>query len=167
MEDMCQITERLTEDKYHGSYEQVAKAIQQYSATPGLDLVNFFELLLFCFLTGNADMHLKNFSLIQQSGLGMVLSAGYDLVATALVNPADDEDLALTLNGKKKKINRRDFETAFKTSKLDEKQQQNIFMKMEKGKSKWLTFIETSFLNDAYKDEYKLLVQERFKRIYD
>ncbi len=145
MEDMCQITERLTEDKYYGSHEQVAKAIQKYSATPGLDLVNFFELLLFCFLTGNADMHLKNFSLIQQSGLGMVLSAGYDLVATALVNPADDEDLALTLNGKKKKINRRDFETAFKTSKLDEKQQQNIFMKMEKSKPKWLACIETSF----------------------
>jgi len=167
MEDMCQITERLTEDKYHGSYEQIAKAIVKYSATPGLDLVNFFELLLFCFLTGNADMHLKNFSLIQQPGLGMVLSAGYDLVATALVNPADDEDLALTLNGRKKKINKRDFETAFKTSKLDEKQQQNIFMKMEKGKSKWLAFIETSFLNDAYKEEYKLLIQERFKRIYN
>jgi serine/threonine-protein kinase HipA len=167
MEDMCQITERLTEDKYHDSYEQVAKAIQKYSATPGLDLVNFFELLLFCFLTGNADMHLKNFSLIQQPGLGMVLSAGYDLVATALVNPADDEDLALTLNGRKKKINRRDFEAAFKTSKLDEKQQQNIFKKMEKSKSKWLAFIESSFLSDAYKEDYKLLIQERFKRIYD
>jgi serine/threonine-protein kinase HipA len=89
MEDMCQLTERLTEDKYNGSYEQIGKAILKYSSNPGLDLVNFFELLLFYFLTGNADMHLKNFSLIRQPGLGTVLSPAYDLVATALVNPAD------------------------------------------------------------------------------
>jgi serine/threonine-protein kinase HipA len=70
MEDMCQLTERLTEDKYNGSYEQIAKAILKYSVNPGLDVVNFFELVLFSFLTGNADMHLKNFSLIHQSSAG-------------------------------------------------------------------------------------------------
>ncbi len=166
MEDMCQLTERLTEDKYRGSYEQIAKAIEKYSATPGLDVVNFFELLLFCFLTGNADMHLKNFSLIQQPGMGMVLSAAYDLVATALVNPKDDEDLALTLNGKKKKIKMADFVTAFKTLKLDEKQQHNIFKKMEKSKSNWMKQIDISFLNDELKISYKSLVEERFSRLF-
>ena len=75
----------------------------KYSANPGLDVVNFFEQVLFSFLTGNADMHLKNFSLIQQPGTGYVLSAAYDMVATALVNTADDEDMALILNVKKKK----------------------------------------------------------------
>lgn len=60
MEDMCQLTERLTEDKYKGSYEQIAKAILKYSENPGLDLINFFEQVIFSFLTGNADMHLKN-----------------------------------------------------------------------------------------------------------
>ena len=69
MEDMCQLTERLTEDKYKGSYEQIAKAIANFSTNPGLDLINFFEQLIFSFLTGNADMHLKNFSLINQPGL--------------------------------------------------------------------------------------------------
>lgn len=103
MEDMCQLTERLTEDKYHGSHEQVAKVILKYSRNPGLDVINYFEQVLFSFLTGNADMHLKNFSLIKIPGTGHVLSPAYDLVATALVNPADKEDLALTLNGKKKK----------------------------------------------------------------
>jgi len=165
MEDMCQLTERLTEDKYQGSYEQIAKAILKYSATPGLDVVNFFELVLFSFLTGNADMHLKNFSLIQQHGLGMVLSPAYDLVATALVNPADDEDLALTLNGKKKKINKADFVTAFDTIKLEEKQQANIFQKMEKSKTKWLEQIDRSFLSDAFKANYTALIQERFARL--
>ena len=97
MEDMCQLTERMTEDKYHGRYEQIAKTILKYSSSPGLDIVNFFELVLFSFLTGNADMHLKNFSLLEQVGIGMTFSPAYDLVNTKLVNPADDEKLALNL----------------------------------------------------------------------
>lgn len=166
MEDMCQLTERLTEDKYHGSHEQVAKVILKYSANPGLDVVNFFELVLFSFLTGNADMHLKNFSLIHQPATGPVLSPAYDLVATALVNPADDEDLALTLNGKKKKINRHDFTTAFGTIGLDAKQQDNIFKKMERARPAWFDFIDLSFLNDEMKATYKNVVRDRFARLY-
>lgn len=166
MEDMCQLTGRLTEDKYHGSYEQIAKAILKFSSTPGLDLVNFFELLVFSFLTGNADMHLKNFSLIQLPGLGMVLSPAYDLVATALVNPADDEEMALTLNGKKKKIKKSDFISIFNSVNLDPKQQNNIFEKMGRYKTKWLEMIENSLLNDQFKTLYKKLLEERFKRLF-
>ncbi len=166
MEDMCQLTDRLTEDKYRGSHEQVAKAILKYSSSPGLDLVNFFELVLFSFLTGNADMHLKNFSLIHQPATGPVFSPAYDLVATTLVNPADDEDLALALNGKKKKLNRYDFTTAFGTLGLDTKQQENLFKKMEKAKTKWLEFIEISFLSEEMKIGYKNLILDRFKRLY-
>jgi serine/threonine-protein kinase HipA len=165
MEDMCQLTERLTEDKYHGSYEQIAKTIQKYSVNPGLDVVNFFELVVFSFLTGNADMHLKNFSLLYQPGLGPVLSHAYDLVATFLVNPADDEDRALTLNGKKKKIKRTDFITAFNTLKLDEKQNENIFKKMERAKASWFQHIDISFLNEEFKKQYKELIEQRFIRI--
>ncbi len=165
MEDMCQLTERLTEDKYHGSYEQIAKAIQKYSTTSGLDVVNFFELVLFSFLTGNADMHLKNFSLLEQPGLGMILSPAYDLVNTALVNPADDEEMALSLNGKKKKLKKQDFVAAMNTLKLDEKQQENIFIKMEKAKSKWMEQIDISFLSDEFKEQYKVIVKDRFNRL--
>lgn len=165
MEDMCQLTERLTEDKYHGSYEQVAKAIQQYSVNPGLDVVNFFELVLFSFLIGNADMHLKNFSLLTEPRTGPIFSPAYDLVATKLVNPADDEDVALTLNGKKKKIKRSDFEAAFKNARLEEKQQENIFKKMDNAKGKWFDFIDISFLNDEFKKAYKNLIEERFSII--
>jgi serine/threonine-protein kinase HipA len=165
MEDMCQLTERLTEDKYHGSYEQIAKTIQKYSITSGLDIVNFFELVLFSFLTGNADMHLKNFSLIEQPGLGMILSPAYDLVNTLLVNPADDEEIALTLNGKKKKIKKQDFATAMTASKLDKKQQENIFLKMEKAKPKWMEQIEISFMSDDFKHQFKQIINERFERM--
>ena len=165
MEDMCQLTERLTEDKYHGSYEQIAKAIVKYSANPGLDVVNFFEQVLFSFLTGNADMHLKNFSLIRKPGVGNVLAPAYDLVATALVNPADKEDLALTLNGKKKKINRNDFIAAFRTLNLDPKQQENIFRKMVSAKAGWMDFIGISFLSDDFKERLMTIIEQRFKRI--
>jgi serine/threonine-protein kinase HipA len=165
MEDMCQLTERLTEDKYHGSYEQIAKTIQKYSVTSGLDVVNFFELVLFSFLTGNADMHLKNFSLLEQPRLGMVLSPAYDLVNTVLVNPADDEEMALNLNGKKKKLKKQDFVAAMNTLKLDVKQQENIFIKMEKAKSRWMEQIEISFMTDDFKNQYKQIVTERFDRI--
>lgn len=165
MEDMCQLTERLSEDKYQGSYEQIAKVLQQHSKNPGLDVVNFFELVLFSFLTGNADMHLKNFSLINQPGIGPVISPAYDLLATAMVNPADTEDMALTLNGKKKKINRSDFETAFNTLKLEAKQQENIFNKMQRVMPEWEDMIDSSFLKDQWKEKYKVLIKERFNRL--
>ncbi|MEI6575781.1 MAG: HipA domain-containing protein [Bacteroidota bacterium] len=165
MEDMCQLTERLTEEKYHGSYEQIAKTIQKYSTVPGLDVVNFFELVLFSFLTGNADMHLKNFSLLEQPGLGMTLSPAYDLVNTALVNPADEEELALNLNGKKKKIKKQDFITGMNLLKVGEKQQQNIFNKMLKSMPKWIEHIDNSFLNNDFKEGYKQIVSERFRAV--
>ena len=165
MEDMCQLTERLTEDKYHGSYEQVAKAILKYSRNPGLDVVNFFEQVLFSFLTGNADMHLKNFSLLKTPGIGYTLSPAYDMVSTALVNPADMEDLALTLNAKKKKIGRKDFIAAFSTLKLDQKQQDNIFRKMDNANEVWMGFINISFLSEEFKRLMKQLITDRFNRL--
>jgi serine/threonine-protein kinase HipA len=165
MEDMCQLTERLTEDKYQGSYEQIGKAIQKYSVTPGLDVVNFFELVLFSFLTGNADMHLKNFSLLEQPGLGMTLSPAYDLVNTTLVNPADEEELALTLNGRKKKIKKQDFVAAVNTLKLEDKQQQNIFHKMMKALPAWEELIERSYMSEAYKEQYKMILKDRMNRM--
>ena len=166
MEDMCQLSERLTEDKYHGSYEQIGKAIKKYSVTPGLDVVNFLELVLFSFLTGNADMHLKNFSLLEQPRLGMTLSPAYDLVNTALVNPADDEEMALTLNGRKKKLKKQDFVAAMNTLKIDEKQQVNIFNKLAKALPKWQEQIDRSFMSQVFKEQYKAILMERMKRLY-
>jgi serine/threonine-protein kinase HipA len=165
MEDMCQLTERQTEHKYHASYEQVAKALLKYSVNPGLDMVNFAEILVFSFLIGNADMHLKNFSLIYDSQNEPILSPAYDLLSTFLVNPKDDEDLALTLNGKKKRLKRHDFESAFTNMKLDSKQQANIFAKMENARAKWIEFIHISFLTPDFKEKFSELINERFERM--
>lgn len=165
MEDMCQITERLTEEKYNGSYEQIAKKIKQFSATPGLDVVNFAEVIIFSYLTGNADMHLKNFSLIDKKGLGMVLSPSYDLVATKIVNPNDNEELALTLNGKKRKLTKYDFDIAFNNFGLDKKQTENIYSKYKNLINKYYDFIDISFISDKFKKEFKVLISERAETI--
>ncbi|GHB30138.1 HipA domain-containing protein [Mongoliitalea lutea] len=163
MEDLCQLSQRLTEDKYRASYEQIAKIIKLYSKTPGLDLINFYEQVLFSFLTGNADMHLKNFSLIYQPDLGPVLSPAYDLVNTAIVNPADPEQLALTLNGKKNRIKKADFIKAFDGAGILAKQQEYLFDNMIKSKSSWFERIDISFLSDDFKASYKELIHERFE----
>ena len=107
MEDMCQLTERQTEHKYKSSYERIAKAIVQYSSMPKMDVTNFFEVILFSWITGNNDMHLKNFSLYSTKPVNYILTPAYDLLSTKLVLPADSEELALTLNGKEKKIRSR------------------------------------------------------------
>jgi serine/threonine-protein kinase HipA len=165
MEDMCQLTERLTEDKYRGSYEQIAKVIANFSIMPGLDVINFYEQVLFSFLTGNADMHLKNFSMIQ-SAEGFRLSPGYDMLCTALVNPADREDMALNLNGKKRKIKKADFVAAFANAQLNEKQQANIFRKFERIRNAWIGFVQCSFMDNAFKEGYINILEEKFARIF-
>lgn len=166
MEDMCQLTERLTEDKYKGSYEQIAKAILKYSENPGLDLINFFEQVIFSFLTGNADMHLKNFSLIKQSQTGYVLAPAYDMVASALIVKGDTEELALNLNGKKRKLGRKDFDAVLFSFKiLDEKAIENLYQKFSTSIEKWIQFIAISFLPVELKDQYKLLIKEKAAKL--
>jgi len=165
MEDMCQLTGKLTEAKYRGSYEQIGKAIIKYSHFPGFDIINFFELLIFSFLTGNNDMHLKNFSLLKDQNFAYKLSPAYDLLASELVVAGDDEELALTLNGKKKKIKKIDFEEAFGHFNLDKKTLENIFKRFKKAVPKWHEFINKSFLTEDLKSRYHTMIDKKVKQI--
>jgi len=161
MEDMCQLTERLTEHKYRGSYEQIAKAIQKYSSVVGLDLVNYWTVVLFNWLTGNSDMHFKNFSLYAPMPDRMVLTPAYDLLNTLLVMPQDTEELALTLNGKKSRLNRSDFEKAMLASGLNEKVVMNIFDRFARVMPQWRQIISNSFLPPAEQETYWQLIQQK------
>jgi serine/threonine-protein kinase HipA len=165
MEDMCQITERLTEDKYRGSYEQIGKAIRKYSINPGLDLINFFEEVVFSFLTGNSDMHLKNFSLINKPGRGYVLSDAYDLISSKLLLPEDPEEMALTLNAKKNKIVMRDFEALADSLKIDPKAKERIFFRFGKILSTWEEWISISFLPEDLKEDYHQLILKNARKL--
>ena len=160
MEDMCQLTERQTEHKYRSSYEQVGKAIRKYSANAQLDMVDFLELVYFSWLTGNNDMHLKNFSLYCPSG-EPVLTPAYDLLNVVLANPADGEELALNLNGKKKRLKDADFKAAYRTCGVPE-------IVFERVKKKYIGLlprfeeeIRRSFLSDDLKDSYIELLHRR------
>ena len=165
MEDMCQLTEKLTEQKYKGSHEQIAKIIMLHSAYPVLDLLTYFEVLLFCYLTGNADMHLKNFSLYKPAN-EYILAPAYDLLSTKLVLPDDKDELALTLNARKRKLKKSDFNNLLNTYKIDEKVIENIYEKYRKIVPQWLNFIDTSFLPQQMKEEYKSIINKR-KSILD
>lgn len=167
MEDMCQLTERMTEHKYAGSHEQIAKAILKFSANPFLDVINFYELALFCYLTGNADMHLKNFSLIDEPGIGYHLSPAYDLLCTAVANPSDKEELALTLNGKKRKITLSDFKKAMTQAHIGSKVMDGIFSKYKESHvPAMLDFAGTCFLSVEIKQQLKEFIQSRSSKFF-
>ncbi|WP_258103570.1 type II toxin-antitoxin system HipA family toxin [Marinoscillum sp. MHG1-6] len=166
MEDMCQLLERLTEDKYKSSHEQIAREIKRHSINPGLDLVRFYELTLFSFLTGNADMHLKNFSLIKSDHRQYELAPAYDLVSSALVVEEDDEELALTLAGKKKKLRKSDFFSAMTTSGIPDKAAENILNKYAGIPHKWFDFMDQSLLSKEMTVKYKELIRSKHHQLF-
>lgn len=164
MEDMCQLTLHPTEYKYKSSHEQIAKAIVQYSSTPKLDLVNYMQLVLFCFVTGNNDMHLKNFSLYRPSK-GYQLSPAYDLLNVAIANPKDKEELALPLSGRKTKLRLDDFLYAAKIMGVEEKVVLRLIDGLQKALPKWLTLIHSSFLEEDMEKAYEDFVVSRLARL--
>ena len=164
MEDMCQLTERQTEYKYKSSYEQIAKVIAKYSYVPLLDLTDFYEQVFFSWLVGNNDMHLKNFSLYAPKGK-WGLTPAYDLLNVALVNTKDDEELALTLNARKKRIKKADFLKAMETSGIAPKVFENMVAKYQKLLPKFNEAIDMSFLDAEDKEMYKQSIASRLARI--
>ncbi len=165
MEDMCQLSERMTEDKYKGSHEQVAKLLLKYSSSPLLDVTTFYELVLFSFFTGNSDMHLKNFSLVEKEGQGFSFSPAYDLVPTALVNEADTEELALTLNAKKRKIKYQDFVTAYENCGLNKKTLDSTLELFLYCRPEIEAVLQKSFVSDEFKAKYASLIQKRYRQL--
>ena len=164
MEDMCQLTERQTEYKYKSSYEQIAKVIAKHSYVPLLDLTDFYEQVFFNWLVGNNDMHLKNYSLYAPKGK-WVLTPAYDLLNVSMVNPKDTEELALTLNAKKKRIKKSDFVRAMETSGISPKVFDNILAKYRKLLPKFNEIIDLSFLDKEDKEIYKQSITSRLARI--
>ena len=163
MLDMFQITEAF--DKYRGSMEKVGKALHEYSSNTLLDKLYFFELALFSFLTGNNDMHLKNFSMIF-SVTGWVLAPAYDLLNVTIVNPDDTEELALTIEGKKKKLKREHFDRLGHGLELTPKQIKGAYNRLKKNKTKGLQLINNSFLSTEMKEKYAEVLEERYDVIF-
>jgi serine/threonine-protein kinase HipA len=165
IEDMCQLTERLTEDKYKGSMEQIGKIIKEHSDNPQLDQLSFFERTLFCFLTGNADMHLKNWSLMRTPTNVLMLSPAYDLLSTKLAIPEDDEEMALPLNGKKSNLKRQDFDSFAERIGLSAVLRDNTYRNFKKRIPIMMDFVHSSFLSVQSNAAYREIIQSRSERI--
>lgn len=163
MEDFCQLDLRLTQDKYRGSYERCAKIIRRYSTWPGLDLSELYLRLVFSFITGNSDMHLKNFSLIETlEGSGQyVLSPAYDLLPVNVIMPEDTEEFALTMNGKKRNLRRNDFLVFADACGLDRKPAESMLDKLVSMRLRLAAMIEQSLLPDKLKTDFTALLATR------
>lgn len=167
MEDFCQLDGRLTEDKYKGSYERGAKIITDYSSQSGLDMTEFYLRIVFSFAVGNSDMHLKNFSLVEteeKSGR-YILSRAYDMLPVNTVNPADKEELALTMNGKKRNLNRNDFLKFADTCSVPRKVAEKLIAKVTDKEDLLIEECRKSYLPEELKDNLICLIQERMNRL--
>lgn len=162
MIDMFQITEAY--DKYKSSMEKIGKALHDYSGNTQLDKIFFFDLVLFSFLTGNNDMHLKNFSMIE-SPSGWVLSPAYDLLNVSIELPEDTEELALTLDGKKKKLKREHFEKFGEGLGLTRIQIKRALNRMVSNKPKATIWIDNSFLSNTTKAAYHKVIKQRYTQL--
>lgn len=172
MLDMCQLTNRLTEHKYLGTYLQLVETIKNYSISTMLDVQRFWEIVIFSWMTGNSDMHCKNFSMIDDKGIGYQLSPAYDLLAVLLTGIEDKDEMAMPLTGSTVKdncpisgFNGAMFIEAMVKSGISEKVAQKILHKFTKCRGKWNDIIDISFLSDSKKNEYKALIDERLSRL--
>lgn len=164
MEDMCQLTLHPTEYKYKSSCEQIGKTISAYSSTPKLDLINFMQILLFSFVTGNNDMHLKNFSLYRPKK-AYQLTPAYDLLNVAIANPKDKEEMALSINGKKSRLKLQDFIKASDTLGIGQRVTMQLIENMQKALPVWKDLIRNSFLSEDMKKSYLELVETRLSKL--
>ncbi len=167
MEDFCQLSLRLTQDKYKGSYEQCTKVIRQYSCRPGLDLSELFLRLVFSFLTGNSDMHLKNFSLMETAPKSreFSLSPAYDLLPVNVIMPEDREELALQLDGKKSNLKKKNFLSFADHTGLPRSAAEAMIRSMLQKLPRWKQLCEDSFLPPEMKTALWDLIRYRSARL--
>lgn len=165
-EDFAQLTGNTRDTKYNWSMEKLIPVIADYCTFPVIENVRLFHQVLFCFLTGNEDMHLKNFSLITR-GVKTELTPAYDLLNTTIAIKIAREEIALPLRGKKRNLTRYDLIQYFgqERLKLNEKIIERILESFREKEQIIFTLIRSSFLNAEMKQKYQEVVEERYKRL--
>ncbi len=165
MEDFCQLDWRLTRDKYKGSYERCGKIISRYSARTGVDMAELFIRLVFCFISGNSDMHLKNFSLIETKpgSEEYVLSPAYDLLPVNVIMPEDTEQFALPMNGNKHNLRKKDFIVFAESCGISKTAAEKMIKSVISKKETFIKMIDESLLPQEMKNDFINLMTERIK----
>jgi serine/threonine-protein kinase HipA len=166
VEDFAQAAGMSRDTKYDYSMEKVARLIEKYCTFPMIEKVKLFRRMLFCWLCGNEDMHLKNFSLIYGDGK-IALSPAYDLLNSTMALANAEEEMALPLKGKKLYFNRDIFFNYFGESRLElnKKVLTNIEDEIVAAVPKWLNLIDISFLVDEKKQEYLDMLNDRRQKM--
>jgi serine/threonine-protein kinase HipA len=166
VEDFGQLQERSRDTKYDSSIERVAETIEKYCTFPSVEKIKLFRRVLFSFLIGNEDMHLKNYSLISTAENLITLSPAYDLLNSALY-VGEAEESALPINGKKSNLKRTDLieYLARERLKLADAIIENVVGQLESALAKATALLERSFLPGAYKKQYVDLVARRLDRL--
>lgn len=164
LEDFAQLAGKNRDTKYNFTMEKIVNIIDEKCTFPAIDNLKLFRLLIFNFLTGNEDMHLKNYSLITRNDK-IELSPAYDLLNTTIALNIAEEEIALYLNGKKNNLKRQDFIEyfAFEHLKLTEKSINNVLNKISKSIPVWIKLIDFCFLSDKMKQKYIELIEKRRK----
>lgn len=162
VEDFAQLAGMSRDTKYNYSMEKLVKLIDDYCTFPAIEKAKLFKLVLFNFLVGNEDMHLKNYSVIVRNGK-VELSPAYDLLNSTIVLKGDSEEIALTLKGKKSNLNRNILINYFGKDRcgLTDKVVERTFDSIQKAILSWFDLIEISFLSEEMRDKYRNLLQKR------
>ncbi len=162
VEDFAQLAGLNRDTKYEYSMEKIVKLIDKYCTFPAIEKIKLFKLTIFNYLIGNEDMHLKNFSIITQDGKS-TLSPCYDLVNTTIEYKKQDEEIALPLEGKKKKLTRNMLVNYFgkERCELTDKSIEKVLETIALSVPKWKEFIENSFLSQEMKEKYLTLLTTR------
>lgn len=150
-------------NKYAGSLESVGRAIRFHAENVGLDAIDFFERVLFCFVIGNGDMHLKNWALLVR-GRTASLAPCYDLVSSKLYIP-DEEDSALAIDAKRNKLKRADFEEFANGLRIDPKAATNVFQKLRNAREMLLEMCISSELSPSLKQRLADVISSRHERL--
>jgi len=158
VEDFAQLTEETRETKYNSSMEKVAKVIDRFCSYPQVEKKKLFDRILFSYLIGNEDMHLKNFSLIVRKGK-VELSPADDLLNTSIALPSSHEEMALPMGGKKNKLDLQDFRNyGHLTLMLPDKIVDGCLLKLKENLPILLNTIQISFLSENMKKKYLILL---------
>ena len=166
VEDFAQLSGATRETKYDSSLEQVVQLLEQFCTFPAIEKPKLAKRLLFCFLTGNEDMHLKNFSLWMQDGV-VSLTPAYDLLNSTLVLENAKEESALPLRGKKRKLNKELWLNYFCKERLQltEEQIDSVVKDLKEALPVWDRLIGQSFLSVERQLGYRTILYERANRL--
>ena len=165
MEDFCQLAERLTIDKYKGSYEKCAGIIDAYSSRKGLDMTELFIRIVFSFIIGNSDMHLKNFSMMETApgSRKYCISPAYDMLPVNIILPEDKDQMALTINGKRSNLKRRDFIDFARKCGINENAANKMILRLCNMQERILGECEQSYLSEELQIKMKDIINDRIE----